>query len=150
MIASLLSDREAQSVGDVFEEAGKAIRFLGERSVQDLSDDEVVFYAVEAVERAMMNVSEACIRIEKSAYAGRFEALFPDFAFDDLRRTGNFIRHAYDDRRVDEAAGRRLPLRDEEERQCDDRRGGEDGAFGHGASGVRGGIVAIVAGLRPG
>lgn len=103
MIASLLSDREAQSVGDVFEEAGKAIRFLGERSVQDLSDDEVVFYAVEAVERAMMNVSEACIRIEKSAYAGRFEALFPDFAFDDLRRTGNFIRHAYDDRRVDEA-----------------------------------------------
>ena len=99
MTASLLSDREAHSVGDVFEEAGKAIRFLDARTVEDLAGDEVVLYAVE---RAMMNVSEACIRIEKKAYAGRFEALFPGFAFDDLRRAGNFIRHAYDDRRVEE------------------------------------------------
>ena len=92
MTASLRSEREAHLVGDVFEEAGKAIRFLGGRDAEALAAEDVVLYGVE---RAIGNTAEACVQIERGAYAGRFVELFPDHAFDDMRVLGNTLRHDY-------------------------------------------------------
>lgn len=80
-------------IGDVFEEADKAIRFVGERDASALATNEMALYAAE---RAIGNTTEACIRLEREGYKGRFEKLFPDHVFTDIRDIGNAARHDYD------------------------------------------------------
>ena len=95
------SNLEAHLVGDVFDEGGKAVAFLGDRDEEALLEDEAALYAVE---RAVMNVTEAIIQLERGTYPGRFEELFPGQSFDRIRRLGNATRHDYTGVDADEVA----------------------------------------------
>lgn len=95
---SLRSSREAYLIGDIAEEAAKARSFVGDRDADALAADEPDFYGVQ---KAIQNAVEACVRVEREGYAGRFEELFEDFNFDELRRLGNLLRHDYGSLRAD-------------------------------------------------
>jgi uncharacterized protein with HEPN domain len=89
---SSLFDKEAHYIGDIAEEADRALSFAGDimTLVRDL--DLLRLYAVE---KAIQNVAEACIKMEDVQQSGRFEAFFPDFKLKDIRLMGNLIRHDY-------------------------------------------------------
>ena len=93
------SNSEARLVGDVLGEGDKAIAFLGNRGAEALIAEEATLYAVE---RAVMNVTEAIIQLERGTRPGRFEELFYGQSFDRMRRLGNATRHDYTGMDVDE------------------------------------------------
>ncbi len=88
---SLLSNREAHLVGDISDEISRAIGFMAGFGESEFCDDLLRIYAVE---KAVMNAIETCIRLQRKN-VGRFERLFPGFDFDALRSMGNRLRHDY-------------------------------------------------------
>lgn len=89
---SSLSNSEAHYVGDIAEEAGHALNFAGDLEFLRTNNDLLKLYAVE---KAIQNVAEACIKLEGKRNSGRFEFLFPDFTIQDMRTIGNLLRHDY-------------------------------------------------------
>lgn len=88
----LRSSREAHFVGDIIAEIDHARAFIDGLDGDALGADLKTLYAVE---KALQNVSEACIQLNGKRGENRFADLFPDQNYDDLRRLGNLLRHDY-------------------------------------------------------
>ncbi len=93
MIVPAYSEREEDWLIDIVREAEAAIGWVGDLSFAAFVDDELL---IAAVERKVSNVTEACLRIDRSrAGSGRFEELFPDETIGQIRGMGNRLRHDY-------------------------------------------------------
>ena len=94
----MLSDRERQWIGDILRESAQAIAWLGDQDAESFEEDA---RNLAAVERKVMNVTEACLRIERGrGEPGRFAELFPGHEIEKIRGMGNILRHGYDDIQV--------------------------------------------------
>lgn len=92
---SQLSEKEINWVDDIRKETEQAIAFLGDLDAEDFESDDLL---IAAVERKVMNITEACLRIERGRKEeGRFKELFPAQDIDVIRGMGNHLRHGYDD-----------------------------------------------------
>ncbi len=82
------SDRAREWVLDIIEYADRIATYLEGYTVERFSDDRLV---QDAVERCLLNISEAAVRLGEA----RFAAVAPDLPLHRLRGFGNLLRHEY-------------------------------------------------------
>ena len=96
----LPSNQEAHYLGDIVEEIDRALSFIEGMNMPEFMNDMRTVYAVE---KALQNAIEACIKIEgrkqkidgKKVPSGRFNALIKDVDFVSIKDSANAIRHDY-------------------------------------------------------
>lgn len=81
--------RVADWLGDIIDNAAAAERYVGKLDLDAFRADRM---RIDAVERCLMRLTEAAIRIG----AERMMQILPDTPMHQIRGLGNMLRHAYD------------------------------------------------------
>ena len=86
---SFRAEREADWLADIVENAEAAERYVAGLTCDEWRADQM---RIDAVERCLMRLTEAAIRIGEA----RMAELLPDTPMHQVRGLGNLLRHAYD------------------------------------------------------
>ena len=79
-------------MGDIVDNAERMHFHIGAGDLAAFSSD---ITKIDAVERCLSRITEACIRIDRAGGEGRFEQLFTGRPFHKIRGLGNRLRHDY-------------------------------------------------------
>ena len=86
----MFSDRTAQRLRDIIEDAHRVSVFIHDMTVSEFIADERTIFAVE---RLLQRITEAAIQIDPAEAAG----IGPEMPVEKMRALGNRLRHEYRD-----------------------------------------------------